>query len=499
MTVLSSSFASTASSADNLTVRGTLTAQTIVAQTITSSIEFITGSTRNGSLLTNTHQFTGSVGITGSLAVSGSFQIPGVSSGTTETNILVADSSGNIRFRSNLNLQGAQGATGAQGAIGAQGATGAGTQGATGTQGAVGAQGTTGAGTQGTTGAQGAIGAQGATGAGTQGTTGAQGAVGTQGSVGAQGATGAGTQGTTGTQGAIGPQGTTGAGTQGTTGAQGAIGPQGATGAGTQGTTGTQGAIGPQGATGAGTQGTTGAQGPQGTTGTGTQGTTGAQGATGPNDTTNFLNKVGQSYYQLNTWLQATGHHGMYSTINNAHIYPNDGSYGSWRVSGTRNGWAGMEFNAQSGGPTTLMMNRDTFGFHMNDTGWRFYNSGGTGHFPGDVIAYWSDIRLKENIVSLPKGHGVDIISKLKPSRFNWKESAHEYNNVITAGKEEVGLIAQEVQEIISDAVVENKAGTKPNSDEKGYLTINYNRIVPYLIQAVQDLTEEINILKSKI
>ena len=145
------------------------------------------------------------------------------------------------------------------------------------------------------------------------------------------------------------------------------------------------------------------------------------------------------------------------------------------------------------------MMNRDTFGFHMNDTGWRFYNSGGTGHFPGDVIAYWSDIRLKENIVSLPKGHGIDIISKLKPSRFNWKESAHEYNNVITAGKEEVGLIAQEVQEIISDAVVENKTGTKPNSDEVGYLTINYNRIVPYLIQAVQDLTEEINILKSKI
>ena len=71
ISVLSSSFAATASSADNLTVRGTLTAQTIVAQTITSSIEFITGSTRNGSLLTDIHQFTGSVGITGSLLVNG--------------------------------------------------------------------------------------------------------------------------------------------------------------------------------------------------------------------------------------------------------------------------------------------------------------------------------------------------------------------------------------------------------------------------------------------
>jgi hypothetical protein len=63
--------ATTASSADNFLVRGTLTATTIVVQTITSSIDFVTGSTRFGSLISNTHQFTGSVGITGSLTVVG--------------------------------------------------------------------------------------------------------------------------------------------------------------------------------------------------------------------------------------------------------------------------------------------------------------------------------------------------------------------------------------------------------------------------------------------
>jgi len=57
----------TASSADNFLVRGTLTAQTIVAQVITSSTEYVTGSTIFGSQLSNTHQFTGSVSITGSL------------------------------------------------------------------------------------------------------------------------------------------------------------------------------------------------------------------------------------------------------------------------------------------------------------------------------------------------------------------------------------------------------------------------------------------------
>jgi hypothetical protein len=62
----------TASYANNFTVAGTLTAQTIVVQTITSSVDYVTGSTRFGSLLSNTHRFTGSVSITGSLNVAGS-------------------------------------------------------------------------------------------------------------------------------------------------------------------------------------------------------------------------------------------------------------------------------------------------------------------------------------------------------------------------------------------------------------------------------------------
>jgi hypothetical protein len=50
----------------SITSNGTITAQTLVVQTVTSSIEFVTGSTKNGSLAENTHQFTGSVFISGS-------------------------------------------------------------------------------------------------------------------------------------------------------------------------------------------------------------------------------------------------------------------------------------------------------------------------------------------------------------------------------------------------------------------------------------------------
>jgi hypothetical protein len=72
LNAVSASYAATSSFADNLTVAGTLTAQTINVQTITSSIDYVTGSSINGSLLSNTHQITGSTSITGSLTVNNS-------------------------------------------------------------------------------------------------------------------------------------------------------------------------------------------------------------------------------------------------------------------------------------------------------------------------------------------------------------------------------------------------------------------------------------------
>jgi hypothetical protein len=90
---LSASHALTASSADNFLIRGsltgtsgnfsgnvtasnllvsnTITANRLVVQVITSSTEYVTGSTIFGSQLTDTHQFTGSVSITGSLGING--------------------------------------------------------------------------------------------------------------------------------------------------------------------------------------------------------------------------------------------------------------------------------------------------------------------------------------------------------------------------------------------------------------------------------------------
>ena len=53
-----------------MVVTGSITAQTLVVQTITSSVDFVTGSTRFGSIAANTHVFTGSVLVSGSATFS---------------------------------------------------------------------------------------------------------------------------------------------------------------------------------------------------------------------------------------------------------------------------------------------------------------------------------------------------------------------------------------------------------------------------------------------
>jgi len=91
----------TASFANAFTVAGTLTAQTLVVQTITSSVDFVTGSTRFGSILGNTHVFSGSVTMNpGGLFVSSSGNV-GIGTSTLNSKFIVVDNnvpnaSGNI-------------------------------------------------------------------------------------------------------------------------------------------------------------------------------------------------------------------------------------------------------------------------------------------------------------------------------------------------------------------------------------------------------------------
>jgi len=86
---LSSSYAATSSYANTFIVGGTLTAQTLVVQTISSSVEYSSGSNVFGNSVSNTQQLIGTTTVSGSLAVNGS---PVITTSQTSSMVVLSSS-----------------------------------------------------------------------------------------------------------------------------------------------------------------------------------------------------------------------------------------------------------------------------------------------------------------------------------------------------------------------------------------------------------------------
>ena len=101
----------------------------------------------------------------------------------------------------------------------------------------------------------------------------------------------------------------------------------------------------------------------------------------------------------------------------------------------------------------------------------------------GDFAAFTSisDARLKEGISSIDSDMSLDIINSLNPVTFKWK---NDIFNAPARGKFDVGFIAQEVEEIIPYAVTEYSEIASGNT----YKRMKHERIIPYLVSAVQRL-----------
>ena len=104
-----------------------------------------------------------------------------------------------------------------------------------------------------------------------------------------------------------------------------------------------------------------------------------------------------------------------------------------------------------------------------------------------EITAYYgatSDSRLKTNIVNID--NGLAKLLSLNGVIYNWNELAIN-KNLIT---KEVGVLAQQIQVVLPEAVVEK---------EDGYLTVKYERIIPLLIEAIKELSAEVEEIKKKI
>lgn len=87
-----------------------------------------------------------------------------------------------------------------------------------------------------------------------------------------------------------------------------------------------------------------------------------------------------------------------------------------------------------------------------------------------------SDANLKENVQTFE--NALEVVSELRGVRFDWKKDQ----------KPSVGVIAQELEEVLPELV--------SDTDPK---TVNYNGIIGVLIEAIKELSEEVQTLKDQI
>jgi phage minor structural protein len=130
------------------------------------------------------------------------------------------------------------------------------------------------------------------------------------------------------------------------------------------------------------------------------------------------------------------------------------------------------------------MTNKEILGDGGNPKGGKnavvWWNQVGSGS-----VKYWSDKasdrRLKENIAPTTI-NALDAINKLDMVEFDFiKDKKHE----------EVGLIAQEVEKVIPQAISRNP------ENEDDFLHIDYTAFVPYLIKAIQELNQKVERLET--
>ena len=104
----------------------------------------------------------------------------------------------------------------------------------------------------------------------------------------------------------------------------------------------------------------------------------------------------------------------------------------------------------------------------------------------GNVIAAASsDLRLKDNLEKIE--NALDKVSKLNGYTFTWNENA---DNVLRETfDKDVGVIAQEVEEVLPEIVIDRV---------DGYKAVYYEKLVPLLIESIKELKIRVEELENK-
>jgi hypothetical protein len=219
------------------------------------------------------------------------------------------------------------------------------------------------------------------------------------------------------------------------------------------------------------------------------------------------VNNSGRTYIQditLDTYGHIIGITSATETVVNTDTnttYSADGNYGL-TLSGTT---FRLEDDRRrnSTGVDIYTGNTHDFTWYDASVGIRWYTAGsedmrlydnGTLHVDGDIIAYSttiSDARLKDDVVTIT--NAVDKIKALRGVEYTWNAGTRK-------DKRDLGLIAQEVEEVLPEIVHEHDMPLMEGAEEgKVYKTVDYEKIVGVLIEGMKEQQAEIDLLKAEV
>jgi hypothetical protein len=144
-------------------------------------------------------------------------------------------------------------------------------------------------------------------------------------------------------------------------------------------------------------------------------------------------------------------------------------------LSGTTQ-WNYVSNLTQGLGASLNVLGNNSFSFQQNSVENASMDS--NGNMTAQNFFSVSDKRYKKNIVQV--SNAGDLLKQIRGVRFDWMRD----------GSHDIGVIAQEVFEVIPEAIVSSMNGSM--------LTVAYNKIIPLLIETIKDLQIRVEVLESK-
>jgi hypothetical protein len=203
---------------------------------------------------------------------------------------------------------------------------------------------------------------------------------------------------------------------------------------------------------------------------------------------------AGPSNYSFKYKWMWTNNTGYYSDTNGAHWYPNDSTYGTWRINGQKNGYQGILMD-WTYTPVLMFDGGGNGGIYYQAGRWMYYhywpyNCIGIGtsstspsygmyvnrgiYATENIVAY-SDRRAKENIITID--NALDKVMSIR---------GVFYNRINDEKKvQQIGVIAQELEPVVPQAVTYCDV-----NDEYG---VSYGNLAGLFIEAIKEQQQTIN------